>query len=115
MLMVQGNGMGTNWKGHYTTDLLDVYASGRLTRADDLSETVKVVMLLGQYLQEQYHGRYYAKGQNLRRLLTQAYDEALQVCDVLIMPTLPMTATTLPNMRCRLHLHVLYSCSRAGE
>src|SRR3989440_1853667 len=41
MLMVQGNSMGTNWKGHYATDLLDVYARGRLTRADDLSETVK--------------------------------------------------------------------------
>src|SRR5205085_458530 len=40
MLMVQGNSMGTNWKGHYATDLLDVYARGRLTRADDLSETV---------------------------------------------------------------------------
>jgi amidase len=96
MLMVQGNSMGTNWKGHYTTDLLDVYARGRLTRADDLSETVKLVMLLGQYMQEHYHGRYYAKGQNLARLLTQAYDAALQECDVLVMPTLPMKATVLP-------------------
>ncbi|HKC74078.1 MAG TPA: amidase family protein, partial [Chloroflexota bacterium] len=96
MLMVQGNSMGTNWKGHYATDLLDVYARGRLTRADDLSETVKVVMLLGQYMQEHYHGRYYAKGQNLGWLLTQAYDVALQACDVLVMPTLPMKATMLP-------------------
>jgi amidase len=53
-------------------------------------------MLLGQYMQEHYHGRYYAKGQNLARLLTQAYDVALQDCDVLVMPTLPMKATVLP-------------------
>src|SRR5437016_1580143 len=39
-LMVAGNSMGTNWKGHYTTSLLDVYARGRLSRAQDLSETV---------------------------------------------------------------------------
>src|SRR5262249_27009525 len=43
MLMVLGNSMGTNWKGHYTTSLLDAYARGRLTRANDLSETVKMV------------------------------------------------------------------------
>ena len=67
MLMVAGNGMGTNWKGHYTTSLLDVYARGRRTRANDLSETTKLVTLLGQYMQDRYHGRYYAKAQNLAR------------------------------------------------
>ena len=35
MLMVAGNSMGTNWMGHYTTSLLDVYAHGRQSRADD--------------------------------------------------------------------------------
>src|SRR5262249_28858828 len=35
MLMVLGNSMGTNWKGYYTTSLLDAYARGRLTRPDD--------------------------------------------------------------------------------
>ena len=94
MLMVQGNSMGTNWKGHYTTDLLDVYARGRLTRADDLSETVKVVMLLGQYMQEHYHGRYYAKAQNLARGLNEAYNDALKDVDLLVMPTTPMKAPT---------------------
>src|SRR5436305_8901665 len=65
MLMVRGNSMGTNWKGHYSTSLLDAYARGRITRADDLSDTVKLVVLLGQYMQDRYHGRYYAKAQNL--------------------------------------------------
>ncbi|MGH2508897.1 MAG: amidase, partial [Ktedonobacteraceae bacterium] len=74
MLMVRGNSMGTNWKGHYSTSLLDAYARGRLTRADDLSDTVKLVVLLGQYMQDSYHGRYYAKAQNLGRTLTKAYD-----------------------------------------
>jgi amidase len=96
MLMVAGNCMGTNWKGHYTTSLLDVYARGRLTRANDLSETVKLVVLLGQYMQDRYGGRYYAKAQNLARTLGAAYDEALGAADLLLMPTLPMKATRIP-------------------
>ena len=96
MLMVSGNSMGTNWKGHYSTSLLDVYARGRITRADDLSDTVKLVVLLGQYMQDHYHGRYYAKAQNLARILTKAYDDALQSVDLLVMPTLPMKATLIP-------------------
>jgi amidase len=96
-LMVAGNSMGTNWKGHYTTSLLDSYARGRLTRANDLSETVKLVVLLGQYMQETYHGRYYAKAQNLARDLSAAYDRALQEVDLLVMPTLPLKATKIPG------------------
>ena len=96
MLMVRGNGMGTNWKGRYSTSLLDAYARGRLARADDLSDTVKLVVLAGQYLQDAYHGRYYAKAQNLARALTAAYDEALREVDLLLMPTIPMKATRLP-------------------
>ena len=96
MLMVRGNSMGTNWKGHYTTGLLDVYARGWQSRANDLSETTKLVVMLGQYMQDNYHGRYYAKAQNLARSLRAAYDEALQQADLLVMPTLPMKATPIP-------------------
>jgi amidase len=96
-VMVLGNSMGTNWKGHYTTSLLDAYARGRLTRANDLSETVKLFVMLGVYMQEHYHGRYYAKAQNLGRSLTAAYDAALRDCDLLVMPTLPLKATRIPG------------------
>src|SRR5256885_14466607 len=97
MLMVRGNSMGTSWKGHYSTSLLNAYARGRITRADDLSDTVKLVVLLGQYMQDAYHGRYYAKAQNLAHTLRQAYDAALREVDVLVMPTIPMKATQLPG------------------
>jgi amidase len=97
MLMVSGNSMGTNWKGHYTTSLLDFYGRSRRARANDLSETVKLVILLGQYMQDNYHGRYYAKAQNLARVLRGAYDEALKNVDLLVMPTLPLKATLLPS------------------
>lgn len=97
LLMVEGGGMGTNWKGHYTTSLLDAAARGRLTRPNDLSETVKMVILLGRYMQEHYHGHYYAKAQNMARALGAAYDAALQEHDLLLMPTLPMKATEIPG------------------
>jgi len=96
MLMVQGNGMGTNWKGYYGTSLLNAYARGRITMADNFFDGLKLVTLLGHYMHERYHGRYYAKAQNLARTLTQAYNAALQSVDVLLMPTTPMKATLLP-------------------
>src|SRR5437667_2366146 len=98
MLMVRGNGMGTNWKGHYSTSLLDAYARGRTTMADDYFDTLKLTTLLGQYMQDRYHGRYYAKAQNLARTLTAAYDDALGTVDLLVMPTTPMKATRIPQL-----------------
>ncbi|HEX6553889.1 MAG TPA: amidase [Ktedonobacteraceae bacterium] len=97
MLMVRGNSMGSNWKGHYCISLLDAYARGRITRADDFFETLKLTTLLGHYMQERYHGRYYAKAQNLARTLTKAYDDALQTVDLLVMPTTPIKATRIPR------------------
>jgi amidase len=97
MLMVRGNAMGTNWKGYYNTSLLDVYARGRQARATELSESTKLTVLLGQFMQDYYHGRYYAKAQNLARMLKARYDAALQEYDVLVMPTTPMKATPLPG------------------
>ena len=96
-LMVDGNSMGNNWEGHYTTSLLDTYARGRITRADDLSETVKLTMLTGRYMTERYHGRYYAKAQNLSRKLAAAYNTAHASYDLLLLPTLPMKATPIPE------------------
>jgi amidase len=95
-LMVKGNGAGTNWKGHYTTSLVDAFARGRHARVNDLADTVKLSMLLGEYLRRTYGGRHYAKGQNLARSLRAAYDAGLDEADVLVMPTLPLLPTPLP-------------------
>lgn len=94
--MMKDNGHGFNWKGLYVTSMVDHHARWR-TRADELSETLKTTMVLGEYFIQRYHGRYYAKAQNLGRQLTQAYDDALAKFDLLVMPTLPMTATPLPD------------------
>ncbi len=93
--MMNGNGFGTNWKGLYVTSLLDRYAGWR-QRADELSDSLKYVILLGQYMQNQYGGHFYAKAQNIVRRIAAAYDRALEGCDAIVMPTLPIKATPIP-------------------
>lgn len=96
-LMMRGNGMGTNWKGYYSKQILDVFANGRKNRANDLPDTVKKVLLQGEYMSRAYNGRYYATAQNLAIKLKQAYDQAFEQYDVLIMPTMLMKATPIPS------------------
>jgi amidase len=98
--MLAGSGFGNNWKGYYPVAMLDALARGLTERPGGLSETSKMFLMLGQYMREQYHGRYYAKARNLARALTAAYDSALKEADLLVMPTTPMKATLLPAAGC---------------
>ncbi|MDB5998785.1 MAG: amidase [Rhizobacter sp.] len=94
--MMKDNGHGFNWKGLYVTSMVKHHA-GWKERADDLSETLKLTMVLGEYFIQKHSGHYYAKAQNLGRQLTAAYDEALAKYDLLLMPTVPMVATKIPE------------------
>jgi amidase len=91
--MITGNGTGTNWQGYYNTNLQEALARGMKSRAQDISPQALSVMLTGVYLRKAYFGKYYAKGQNIRRTLTAAYDAALAQYDILVMPTTPIRAT----------------------
>ena len=93
--MMHGNGFGFNWQGLYVTSLMNFHSAWR-TRADELSESLKNTMLLGHYMTTTHRGHYYGKAQNLVRRLRAAYDAVLSRYDLLLMPTLPMTATPLP-------------------
>lgn len=95
--MVLHDGMGLNWQGYYTTGILDYYGRGRRVLADNFSDTVKFVILLGQYMADKYFGRFYAKAQNMVPVLRAAYDDALKMADILIMPTTPMKAMPIPE------------------
>ena len=95
-IMMHGNGFATGWEGLYVTSLLDYHANWR-ARANELSKSLKISMFVGEYMQKQYRGHYYAKAQNLSRLLRQAYDDALARYDVLVMPTTPMKAQPIPG------------------
>jgi amidase len=108
--MMHGNGMGFNWEGLYTTSLLDAHANWR-ARANELSRTLKYSMIAGQYFIKHYRGHFYAKAQNLARLLRKSYDDVLVRYDLLLMPTLPMKATPLPPANAPLALY----CQRGFE
>ena len=108
--MMHGNGMGTGWKGMYTTSLLDYHANWR-SRADELSDTLKICMFMGQYYLKHHRGHYYAKAQNLARQLREEYDKMFGAYDLLLMPTLPIKATPLPPPDASLALY----CQRAFE
>jgi amidase len=95
--MVDGNAYGYNFNGWYDPDLMAHYGRQRLERADDFSVTTKLVALGGGHSLAATHGRYYAMAQNLVPHLRHAYDDALASYDVLVMPTLPITATPLVN------------------
>jgi amidase len=95
-MMLKGYGVGNNIAAYYPLSLQDAFARGLGTRINDVSPTVKMVLLLGEYMHRNYHARYHSKAQNLRVLLRRAYDEALEQVDVIAMPTIPFTATPIP-------------------
>ena len=94
--MMLGNGMGTGWEGLYTTSLLEYHSNWR-TRADELSDTLKISMLIGQYHLKHTRGRYYAKAQNLSRQLRDEFNKVFAAYDLLLTPTTAMKAPPIPS------------------
>ena len=90
--LLRANGMGYHWQGLYNVGLVETLGKSRRAQADDFPPTVKLILLIGTWMSEQYHGRMYAKAQNLRRVLRDSYDAALQQVDLVAMPTTPMKA-----------------------
>jgi amidase len=99
-LMIKGNATGSNWLGYYPTGLLDAFAEAWHARPEEIADTVKLVLFTGEYMHRFHHGHYYAKAQNLRRVLRAAYDEVLAAHDLLLMPTTPMKAQPIPKPGC---------------
>ncbi len=94
--MMWGDGYGLSRPDLYSVSLMDFHHGWR-NRANDMSETTKLFLMLGTYINNIYGPRYYGKAMNIARRLTAAYDEALQQYDLLLMPTTPMKATPLPG------------------
>ena len=95
--MIDGNAYGLNWQGLYDPELIEYYGRQWRARANEFSETVKLVVLAGRHALNTEQGKHYAMARNLALELTRAYDAALANYDVLVMPTLPITASELPQ------------------
>ncbi len=90
--LLRSNGMGHHWEGQYNPGLVETLGKSLNAQGNDLPPTVKLVLLVGSYMGQRYHGRMYAKAQNLRRVLRTSYDQVLEQVDLLAMPTTPMKA-----------------------
>jgi amidase len=60
--------------------------------ADVLAPRTKMSLIAAEMSRQNYHGRVYAKAQNVRPTFIKAYDTVLQDVDVLVMPTCLVTA-----------------------
>ncbi len=94
--MMWGDGYGHSRQDLYVTSLMDYHHHWR-ERADQLSDTTKLLTMLGTYIRKKYGLRYYGKGVNLSRRLAGEYNKVLAEADLLLMPTLPLKATPLPG------------------
>jgi amidase len=93
--MMFGDGYGLSRQDLYVTSLMDKLHGWQL-RANELSETTKLLTVLGVYIQKHHGSRYYGKAVNLGRRVTAAYDSVLAENDLLVMPTMPLKPTPLP-------------------
>ena len=113
-LMMHGNSSGTNYRGLFLPSMIDRVATWR-HRADELSHSLKTCMLLGEYFQDSYRGRYYGKAQNLMRGVTRKYLDVLSEVDLLLLPTLPMKAQPIPPADCSVALYVQRAFEMVGN
>ena len=90
--LLRANGMGYHWAGLYNPSLAETLGKFRRVQANDFPPQVKLILMMGTYVSDRYHGRLYARAQNLRGVVRDAYDRALEEVDVLAMPTTPMKA-----------------------
>ena len=90
--LLQSSGTGRHFEGQYSPGLAQALGNGLRAQGNELPPTVKLVLLIGSYMTENYNSVMYAKAQNMRRELRAAYDEALSQYDLLLMPSTPMPA-----------------------
>ena len=84
------DGVRFGYRAEHPKDLTDLYER---SRGEGFGSEVKRRILIGTYaLSEGYYDAYYKKAQQIRRLIKQDFERALNQCDLLFGPTTPSTA-----------------------
>lgn len=79
--------------GYRTSSYKDINEMVCKTRSEGFGDEVKRRIMLGTYvLSAGYYDAYYKKAQNLRGSIVNAFKNAFESCDVILAPTVPMTA-----------------------
>ncbi len=85
--------------GHRSEKATNVDEVFRLSRTEGFGTEVKRRIMLGTFvLSAGYYDAYYAKAQKARRLIAQRVEEILTDCDLLAMPTTPITAPKMGEL-----------------
>ena len=112
--MMFGDGYGVSRPDLYVTSMMDKL-HGWTARANELSETTKVLTTLGVYIKKYHGGHYYGKSINVVRRLTEAYDAALKDADLLLLPTQPMKPTPIPPADAPRELYIQRALEMIGN
>jgi amidase len=83
---------GAFTRTYYPASLIAAINKMWASHADLLAPRSKLSLIAAELSRRNYHGRVYAKAQNVRPAYIKAYDAALADVDVLVMPTCLMTA-----------------------
>ena len=83
---------GAFTRTYYPASLIAAVNKVWASQADLLAPHSKLSLIAAELSRRNYHGRVYAKAQNVRTTYIKAYDAALANVDMLVMPTCIMTA-----------------------
>jgi amidase len=83
---------GAFTRTYYPASLITAINRLWASQADVLAPRTKLSLIAAELSRRHYHGRVYAKAQNVRPTYAKAYDAALADVDTLVMPTCLMTA-----------------------
>ena len=87
------DGVKYGYRSEKNDNLLDMYMN---TREEGFGEEVKRRIMLGTFvLSSGYYDAYYLKGQKVRTLIKQDFENAFQKSDVIVAPNAPVTAFKL--------------------
>jgi amidase len=87
LAMVESEGEGYWHWGYYNTHWAETYGRYRRIRGNELPPMLKMALIVGAYLRDEYHNRYHCKAQNLRRLFAEQVNEQLKKYDAIATPT----------------------------
>jgi amidase len=83
---------GAFTRTYYPASLIAAINKMWASQADVLAPRSKLSLIASELSRRNYHGRAYAKAQNVRPTYIKAYDDAFANVDVLVMPTCILTA-----------------------
>ena len=95
--MFRSEGRGVGHLGAIDIESMQAYARGRREESVELAKQMKCWIIADRYVHEKRHGIPYGRLHNLRIALRRQVSSALEQWDLLLTPTLPITAPTLAD------------------